>query len=30
AQRLYRSVGFSPNGAMRENEPIWTLTLQRR
>jgi diamine N-acetyltransferase len=29
AQRLYRSVGFSPNGAMRENEPIWTLTLQR-
>lgn len=30
AQRLYRSAGFSPNGAMRENEPIWTLALQRR
>jgi diamine N-acetyltransferase len=30
AQRLYRSVGFSPNGEMRENEPLWSLTLERR
>jgi diamine N-acetyltransferase len=29
AQRLYRSLGFSPNGEMRENEPIWSLTLKR-
>ena len=29
AQRLYRGVGFSPTGEMRENEPIWSLTLER-
>lgn len=29
AQRLYRNIGFSPNGAMRENEPVWTITLPR-
>ena len=28
AQSLYRSVGFSPNGEMRENEPIWSFTLE--
>lgn len=29
AQRLYQRVGFSPSGEMRENEPIWSLTLER-
>ncbi len=30
AQRLYRNVGFSPNGETRENEPVWSLPLNRR
>lgn len=30
AQRLYRSRGFSPNGAVRDGEPIWSLDLKRK
>jgi diamine N-acetyltransferase len=29
AQRLYRSRGFSPNGEVRDGEPIWSLNLKR-
>ncbi len=29
AQRLYRSRGFSPNGQVREGEPIWSLNIKR-
>ena len=29
AHGLYRSVGFSPTGEMREDEPIWSLKLGR-
>lgn len=28
AQRLYRTAGFSPNGTMRENEPVWSFSLR--
>jgi len=30
AQRLYRSRGFSPNGEVRDGEPIWSLNLKRK
>lgn len=30
AQRLYRSRGFSPNGEVRDGEPMWTLNLRHR
>lgn len=29
AQRLYRSVGFSPTGQIRDGEPLWSLSLKR-
>ena len=28
AQRLYRSRGFSPNGHVRDGEPMWSLNLK--
>lgn len=30
AQRLYRSRGFSPNGEVRDGEPIWSTNLRCR
>lgn len=29
AQRLYRSRGFSPNGEVRDGEPVWSTNLTR-
>ena len=29
AQRLYRSVGFLPNGQIRDGECVWSLNLRR-
>lgn len=29
-QRLYRRRGFSPNGEVRDGEPLWSLTIKRR
>ena len=28
AQRLYRSLGFLPNGEVRDGEPVWSLNLK--
>jgi len=30
AQRLYRNRGFSPNGEVRDGEPVWSLKLKRQ
>ncbi len=30
AQRLYRSRGFSPNGKVRDGEPVWSTNLTRK
>ena len=30
AERLYRSRGFSPNGAVRDGEPVWSTSLVHR